>query len=193
MLEKDLSWISTSTVERYHLKIPNKGRTPALTACKEEIVAQAVLYYANNNTPLTTHGIKDVVQDFVSMLPSERQNKIGFLDNRPSKNYVSAFLTRNDLQVPHVQMMENKHVQAVREENLTENIFRIRVAIQRYHITVPRFTFYTDQSGASFEKMKDIPLRKGIGSIGARLVQRALTIKGSLDRVTVMSVVSVRS
>lgn len=74
-----------------HLNIPNKGRPPAPNADKEEIVGKAVLYYANNNTSLTRQGIRDLVQDFVSTLPSEGQNKIAFLDNRPSNNWVLPF------------------------------------------------------------------------------------------------------
>ena len=59
-----------------------------------------------------------------------------------------------------------------------------------YRIHDPRFIFNMDQSGCSFGKIIGRSLRKGVGSRGSNLVQKNITIKRDLDRVTIMPVVS---
>lgn len=57
-----------------YLNLLTIGRPPVLTRDEKDVIAQCVLYYADNNIPLTRQGICNLVEDYVSMLPQERQN-----------------------------------------------------------------------------------------------------------------------
>lgn len=102
------SWVRTypesqpKQVIDIHLNLFTRKRPPVITSDKEDIIVQFVLYDAENNIQLTRQGILDIFKDYVSKLPQERQDQIGFRENRPSNNCVSRYLKRNDLHVQHV-------------------------------------------------------------------------------------------
>ena len=132
----------------------------------------------------------DLVQEYVSLLPPTDQAKIRLSNNRPSKKYCELFLSRHNLELRAVRQVEDKCVMAMTPEHVSEHIARIKAAMDRYHIHDPPFIFNMDQSGCSFGKIIGRSLRKGVGSQGSNLVQKNITIKGDLDRVTTMPVVS---
>ena len=78
----------------------------------------------------------------------------------------------------------------MKEEHITEHIARQGAAYKRYSINHDDFVLNMDQSGISFAKMVRRSLRKGIGSSGQTLTQKAIRTSGNLERVTVVPVVS---
>lgn len=86
--------------------------------------------------------------------------------------------------------MEYNRIDAITPETLTENICRVQMVMNRYNIHDAKFIFNMDQSGSSFEKIIGRSLRKGVGLIGQKLMQRTISTKGNLNRVTIMPVVS---
>jgi len=65
-----------------------------------------------------------------------------------------------------------------------------KYAMHGYHIKDASLIFNMDQSGASFAKMTDRSLRKGVAPLNTTLVHSAARTRGCLERVTVMPVVS---
>lgn len=90
-----------------------------------------------------------------------------------------------------VRVVEDKRVQAVTKEHITEHPARIEAAMKRYRIREARFVFNLDQSGTSIARITGRrSMRKGIGHVGHKLIQANFGTKGNLQHITVMSVVS---
>ena len=173
-----------------HLVRVSPGRPCSVARRHELILADAVRYFANNNIPLTKQGVMDLVKDYVDMLPTSEQCKMNFRENRPSKRYVNYFMHRNGLAYHAVRQIEDKPVEEMTPEIVSEHMARVQAAMDRYNIRDPKFVFNMDQSGASFHKMVGRALRKGVASKGEPTVQKTIRTKGVLNRVTIMPVVS---
>lgn len=121
------------------------------------------------------------------MLPENRHAAIGFRKPKPSNQWVAAFARRNNLQIMGVQMIDDKRVNTMTAENLTEHVYHVEAAITRFNIRNPRYIFNKVHSGPSFAKMKGRSLRNGMERLELKLLQKALFIQENLGRVTVMS------
>lgn len=104
------------------------------------------------------------------------------------------FIRRHKLRTSAVQKKENGREKYVRPEVISEHIARVAALVKRFNITSADHVFNMDQSGSSISKMVGREFRMGIadGSKNNRSValKKTLYVKGSLDRVTVMTVVS---
>lgn len=186
-----------SQMQSHHdvrLEILPRGRPTKMPTRHEEAIAEAIRYFAENNTPLPREGVKDLVEHYISMLSEEEQDTIHFTGNRPSTTWVKKFSNRNKLSYRRVQQVEAVRVQAVSRSNVSEHIARVQAAINRYSIRSASQIINMDQSGMSFEKIVGRSLRKGFCDAATRkcslAVQKTLQTKGNLNRVTVMPVVS---
>lgn len=170
------------------------GRPTKLTKEQEEMIADGVKYFAENKTPLSKHGIRAFVEQYVSLLPLVEQEKIGFNNNVPSMRWTKSFADRNGLSYRKVQQVEDARVKAVTEGNVVEHIARIQAAFNRYNIKSPSQVVNMDQSCMIFKKMVGKSLRKGfVDSSKSKnniALQRTWDSKGGLDRVTLMPAVT---
>ena len=132
----------------------------------------------------------DLVQEYVSLLPATDQAKIGFSNNRPSNKYCELVLSRHNLELRIVREVEDKLLMAMTPEQVSKHIERIQATMDRYHIHDPRSIFNMDQSGCSFWKIIGRSLRRSVARWGSNLVQKRITTKGDLHRVTIMPVES---
>ena len=166
-----------------------RGRPFALTSTAESMIKEAIEYYADNYTPLSIDGMRDLVEHYLRLERNEAR-KTNFKNARPSQTWTRQFLERHDLDYKCTRIIEESRLSAVTKEHCAEHLARIRSIMLRYRIRDSRFIFNLDQSGASFQKMVGRSLRKGIGRKGVKLIQKAIRTKGGLNRVTVMPVVS---
>lgn len=172
-------------------RIPSVDVRPKLSEEEARTIADAVLYFSENNTPLSLNCICDLTQDFVGSLPSERHKAINFVDNRPSRIWVYSFINRHkdiDLQSP--SPVEDRRTKAVNPENFAKHIVRFETVAEKNGINDPRFMFNLDESGISFRNSGGKAHRKGVGKVCQNLIVKYLTVKVSIDHVTVMPVVS---
>lgn len=192
------AWIFTDaqpqTWKDIQFDLPSVGRPTKLGQQHESTIAEAVRYYAENKTPLSKQGIRALVEHYISLLPLREQERIGFKYNMPSVRWVKNFADRNHLAYRKVQQVEAARINAVTEEHICEHIARVQAAIKRYGIRSASQIVNMDQSGMSFKKMVGRSLRKGFVSNNkgnkSSALQKTLSAKGNLDRVTIMPVVS---
>lgn len=177
-----------------HFTIPKKGRPLKLPNHHEKVIVDGVEHFAANNTPLSKEGVKDLVQHYIGLLEEKEQEEIGFDNNKPSNRWVKRFSQRHGLSYRRVQQVEGVRVDAVKHDVVAEHIARMEAVYKRYNIKHARQLVNMDQSGSSFKKMVGRSLRKGMvpsdDSAKALALQKTLATRGSLDRVTVMPVVS---
>lgn len=88
---------------------------------------KAVLFFQDNNTPLTKVGIEDLVQILVLSMSGEAQGHIGVLNGRPTPNWLDGFIRRNDLQYKPVQVLEVERIQALTPSKISRHIHSSRV------------------------------------------------------------------
>lgn len=168
----------------------SRGRPNAIPKRHEILLAEAAAYYADNNTPLTKHGVSELILCYKSMLPPSEQQKFSFKNNTPSQKFIKNFLNRNGLGYRHVRQVEGLRLDALSPRNVIGHIARVRAAMKRFNINSPAQVFNMDQSGISLAKIVGRSLRKGVGPQNTILVQKTVRTKGSLDRVTIMPIVS---
>lgn len=91
-----------------------------------------------------------------------------------------------------VLVIEDRHIQSMRPENIPTKIARVNAEMKRYAIKSPSKVFNLDESGCRFEKMTGTSLRRAIAEPGSGHVQQNLIrTKGNLSNVTIIPVVSV--
>ena len=133
-----------------------------MSADEEADLARAVQYYLQNNTPLSKPCFQDLVEDYVSNLPTDRQFQIGFLNNRSSKRWVTSFTDRHDLTYRSVRTIDQSRLEAVSGENVSKHIARVQAVMNKYCIREANQVLNLDETGASFSKMTGRSFRKGI-------------------------------
>lgn len=79
----------------------------------DKIIADGARYFSENNTPLSRVCLADFVEHYVSLLTSSEQERIGFANNRPSKQWIVNFAIRNNLKYRRVQQVEAVRAEAV--------------------------------------------------------------------------------
>lgn len=106
-------------------KLP-RGR-PSIRAIEEEqVIHDCISYYIDNCTPLTIHGLRNLVKEFISKLPLGIKIEIKFKNKLPSKHWVIGYLKRHpDSQMKTVRAIENKRITAVTRENVSTRIARV--------------------------------------------------------------------
>ena len=147
------SWIRVAldfqplTASDVHLPPLLLGRLFSLHEDEERTLIEAVMYFANNHTPLTRSCMAYLVQHYVQLFSESRRQDIGFRDDRLSAQWVTSFIRRHDLAYKAVRIIEDKRVEAVTEEHITEHIARLGAAYKRYSIKHCDFVLNMDQSG----------------------------------------------
>ncbi len=72
-----------------------RGRKQRLSMDEEKLIADAVLEFQHNGTPLSRASILNLAMTFTKTLPAERRQSIGFKDDRPGDDWLGAFLKRS--------------------------------------------------------------------------------------------------
>lgn len=67
------------------------GCRNCLQEVEEGMSKAALIAFADNGTPLTLEGIKDIIYTFEKRLPSERQESLPFKEGRPGKRFIENF------------------------------------------------------------------------------------------------------
>lgn len=191
------SWTPTEAqAQSYHdinFDLRDRGRPCTMPSHHEEKIAECARHYASNNTPLTKKGIQSLVEHYVSLLSDDEKANIGFKNGYPSSRWIKSFSQRNNLSYKRIQQVESCRLNAVTKHHVAEHIARLNAAFKRYGITSARQVVNMDQSGTSFQKMVGRSLRKGFVNSAHKskniCLQKTLSAKGKLDRVTIMPVV----
>lgn len=169
------------------------GRPLIMPIHHEQRIAEGVRYFALNNTPLTRAGVKDFVVHYVSLLSEEERKDVHFQAGEPSNTWLKSFSARQNLITKRIQQVEAARLEAVTHRNVAAHISRVQAAIDRFNIKSPSQIVNMDQTGMSFSKMVGRSLRRGFydGAEKKKVLglQKTLSAKGSLDRVTLMPVV----
>ncbi len=69
-----------------------RGRKQRLSIDEEKLIADAVLEFQHNGTPLSRVSILNLAMTFIKTLPAERRQSIEFKDDRPGDDWLGAFL-----------------------------------------------------------------------------------------------------
>ena len=172
------------------LQLPVRGRPFILQVKNAQVIAKNVMYFSDNNTPLTRPGVRELVRTYVEMLPETERQHIYLGDHGRSDVCLNNMIQRFGLLYQSVQIVEDHRLLAINPATVSEHIPRIQVALSRYGIRDPCLIVNTDQSGSSFKRMCGRSLRKGYGKKNKKLQQACIRTKGQLDRVTVMPCIS---
>lgn len=98
------------------------------------------LQYNRLFTQFTRDDICDLVQEFVKMLSSTRQENINFIDALPSRSRVVRFLSRHiELSLRLAQFIEDKREFSRTIDAVSEHIIRVKAACHRFNIRDPRY------------------------------------------------------
>lgn len=177
----------------FSTKVEARGRNPSLTQEEEKLISDTILYFGDNNTPLSRKCVLDLVQDFVRSLPPERQATIPFKDGRPTFTWLYSFLDRNtQVKTQRRECIEEKRINAISPATIAKHFVRAETLCDRYHIEDPRFIFNVDESGVSAKVLLDKSKEKAVArpnATGAAPCE-TLDVKSNAERCTIMPVIS---
>lgn len=71
------------------------GRPKALHENEEHLIAEAAMYFAQNNNLLMRQKLCELTQHLVQMMASARRHRVPFLSKPPSKSWLNGFLYRH--------------------------------------------------------------------------------------------------
>lgn len=179
--------VLTDVSARYALPMEIPRRPKTLTAAEESIIVDVILYYAKINTPLSRWRVLDLVEEIITLLPSDRRRGVGFVSERPSKNCIDHFIKQHSPKFLPVQVLQGA---AVTASSILKHIARDQTAFGRYSINNAKHLFNTDQSAAYFAKMTGQSMRKCVGRKNMQLVLIEARTKGNLERLALMPMVS---
>ena len=131
----------------FSVAIPKPGLPQVLHEDEEDLIAEAAMYFARNNTPLTRQNLCELTKHLAQMMPSARRRRVPFLTRPPSKACLNGFSHRHPgLSVQAVRCMESDRLERVTRANVAEHIARVQKAMRRFRIYDPRFIFNLDES-----------------------------------------------
>lgn len=170
------------------ISIPKKGRPTLFTSEQEKLIKEAVIYYANNLTPLSRQSLIDLAE---VMLETNEIEPVQDCEQKLTKGWVEGFLHRHpELKLLSIQTVDAERSAACTAHNIAEHIARVKSAVHRYNIRSPLNIINADESGVSFKNLNGRSRRYAIGPRASKIVHTGAKMPGTLDHVTVMSVVS---
>lgn len=168
-----------------------RGRKTRLRTEEENLIANAILDFQNNGTPLARDAVRDLAQTFVNTLPPARRLAINFHDDRPGRDWLSSFLQRrSDLTLKSRVNLEHDRADAMNPENCAKHFARIKALCDKHGINDGCYIFNLDESGFSMRGMTLGGRTKCVVQRGTRANTREVKFRGTVDHVTLMPVVS---
>ena len=128
-------------IDDIHVTVSRRCRPRFFDSAEEEVLTGVALHFERNNTPLSKHGLADLVQHYVTMLPNRKIMKDVLVNGRPSHYWVDDFVSRNGLDSDNLQVVEGARIESLSREHICEHIARVGAALKRYNIRDARYIF----------------------------------------------------
>ena len=167
------------------------GRKKRLDDHDENIIADTIIEFQANGTPLSRSCVMDLVQVYVRSLSGDRRAACAFHNDRPGKKWLLNFLKRHpNLHIKSSVNLKYQRAEAMCPENVAAHFARIRALCSKHRITDAYQVFNLDESGFSLRGMTHGSRSKRIVKRGSRPNSREVKWKGKCDHLTMMAVVN---
>ena len=108
-----------------------RGRRQRLISEEENLICDAALEFHNNGTPLSRSCVCDLASALITTITPERQQKLGFYQNKPGKKWLSYFLDRHsELTVKRRLSLESARHDAMNPEHIAKHFARLAAVMK---------------------------------------------------------------
>lgn len=116
------------------INISTMGQKTILTAQEQSLISDAVLFYADNLTPLNRTAVIELGKTIIE----SNKGGDGAVDTL-SRGWIDGFFKSNDnLKAIATQSIEEARTDAVTPHHICEHVCRVKYAMDRYNITSPQ-------------------------------------------------------